>query len=104
MDVILKSRGHGKTFDLINMIARNKIPIVCFRPEYIKEQAKEMKVDIPELISYKEHVQRVQHMHSIGRLGEPIQVYIDELEWYLRILLNIECKAVTIDIGKDNAE
>ena len=101
MDLIMKRRGHGKTYDLIQMSALNKIPIVCYRPEFVKKQAKEMKIDIPEPISYEQCV--------IGRglaFGDEFrhfnEVYIDELEWFLRAAFGLKCQAATIDIGRDD--
>ena len=55
MDIIIKSRGHGKTRDLIKMSSENNIPIVSLNPNYIKDIAQNMGLSIPEPIPFSKH-------------------------------------------------
>ena len=59
MDIIIKSRGHGKTRDLIKMSSENNIPIVSLNPNYIKDMARNMGLSIPEPISYSSHLHQM---------------------------------------------
>ena len=54
MKIIAKGRGKGKTTELIKMSAEKQIPIVCRTSsiKYIKEQAKQMNLKIPEPIPF----------------------------------------------------
>lgn len=86
MDIIIKSRGHGKTRDLIKMSSENNIPIVSLNPNYIKDMAQNMGLSIPEPISYSSH------------LCKAIPVYIDELALFLQhIGCNCEAFTITLD-------
>lgn len=53
MDYILKSRGKGKTYDLIMRSHRTGERIICANgnsARYVNEKAKNMGVDIPEAL------------------------------------------------------
>ena len=86
MDIIIKSRAHGKTRDLVKMSSENNIPIVSSNPNYIKDMAKNMGLSIPEPISYSNH------------LIKSTSVYIDELALFLQhIGYNCEAFTITLD-------
>lgn len=53
MDYILKSRGYGKSFDLINRSNKTRERIVCANrnmAKYVNEKANDMGLIIPEAI------------------------------------------------------
>lgn len=117
MQLIVKNRSNGKTTDLIHMSAAKQLPIVCYRPEFIERQAKELgylvlnretyekyrKEDIyrakdngkalPEPISYADYIRTPGKAHGNHK------VLIDELDWFLRATYGIECECATVDMG-----
>ena len=74
MDLIRKERGTGKTAELTHLSAKHGIPIIAptmMIAEYIKNQAKEMGLDIPEPTSINK---------VVNQGGKPGKYLIDELE------------------------
>lgn len=87
MDIIIKSKGHGKTTDLVRMSNENNIPIATHDVNFIKDIAKKLNLTIPEPIQYSKIKQY------------PTQsVYIDELDSFLRSTLNCKVEAFTITL------
>ena len=90
MDLIIKGRGHGKTVDLIKLSAETSIPILSCNPQYVKEKAKELGIDIPEPVKpvhYKEY-----HGYSDSR------VLVDDLDRVLRFYgINGAVATITLD-------
>lgn len=97
MDWIIKPRGYGKTADLIHLAAENDIPILtATNPEYILNLAKSKGYNITVFTIHdlKTNKQRDKHIK---------EVYIDEVDAVLNILLNsdfrITAKLGTLTIG-----
>lgn len=89
MNLIIKDRGMGKTTDLLRLSDRTKIPIVCKDPEHVRKMASELLLDIPAPISYYDCF--------IGRKSTEIKdVYIDELDLFLRTILNANVICATM--------
>jgi len=89
MDYILKSRGRGKTYDLIQRSAKTGERILCSTitsARYINSKAREMGVNIPEAMFYRHY--DPERFNDKG-------VMIDELSSLLRTLLNCKVNAVT---------
>lgn len=89
MDYILKSRGRGKTYDLIQRSAKTGERILCSTitsAKYVNSKAREMGVNIPEAMFYK---------HYDSERFNDNGVMIDELSSLLRTLLNCKVNAVT---------
>lgn len=92
MDILIGKRQAGKTTHLIQMSAAGKGTIVApteRSSKYIKEQAKEMKLDIPEPINFGTFVRT-----SRGRRGSYLLDELGEILRGLRIetaILDDEC-------------
>lgn len=87
MDIIIKSRGHGKTRELIQMSSENNIPIVTHNTDYIKYLAQKLNYTIPEPIAYN-------NLKNYPNLS----VYIDELDMFLKAITSCNCEAFTITL------
>jgi len=87
MDIIIKDRAHGKTSDLVRSSAYTGIPIVCPRPDYIKDCAEQLGIEIPEPIPYYQYV---------NKLTSAKKVYIDELDFFIRYAFGSDVECVTI--------
>lgn len=89
MNLIIKDRGMGKTTDLLRLSDRTKIPIICKDPELLKKMASDLLLDIPSPISYYDCF--------LGRkFTKTKEVYIDELDWFLRTILNANVVCATM--------
>lgn len=95
MELIERSRGQGKTTELIYRSAREGIPIIApsmMMAEHIKDAAFEMGLDIPEPTSINK---------IVNRGVKPGKYLIDELELCLN-QLGIYPVAVTIDVKEND--
>lgn len=91
MDLIVKSRGLGKTYDLIMRSAKTGAIIVTAPgcKERILEKARNVGVKIPEPIE----VRGDNDLDEI-RIGKPL--LIDDLECFLfRMVGNVDCATVS---------
>jgi len=89
MNYILKSRGTGKTYDLIMKSHKTGYRILCPNldmAKFIKDMAKDMKVDIPEPKTYS-YVQ----LHG----ATEDKYLIDELRMFIEYNLGINVDTVT---------
>lgn len=79
MKIIYKSRGTGKTTELVKLSASTQIPIICINSKYVIEVAKELGLTIPQPISIKDYkpfsnekilVDDAEHVlaHLIGKI------------------------------------
>lgn len=91
MDYILKSRGRGKTYDLIIKSAKTGDRILCANKNmarFINLKAKEMKFEIPEAMSIDDYIR--YHADSSRE-----NVMIDELGTFLGVALGCNVTVVT---------
>lgn len=91
MDYILKSRGRGKTYALIQRSARTGETIICANrnmARYVNEKAKDIGLEIPEAKPV-EYLTDSSYDHS----GE--KILIDELSCVLRQILKVNVSAIT---------
>lgn len=89
MDLIIKSRGHGKTTDLVRMSSETSIPILTQHVDSVKDVANRMGVTIPNPIRYAEYPLRYR--------GKP--VYIDELGAFLHSI-GVNARGCTVSIDE----
>ena len=92
MKIIALGRAKGKTIELIKMSAETKIPIICMDSTYIKNQSRILKLSIPDPIEVRELISKIQK-YDFSTLK---QVYVDDAEFVLEKLLNLDVKAITI--------
>lgn len=91
MDYILKSRGRGKTYDLIVRSSRTGERIICANrnmAKYVNEKAKDMGLHIVEPKSY-DYLTDNSYDHTNEK------VLIDELSYVLKQVLHIDVTAIT---------
>lgn len=55
MNIIYKSRGKGKTTELVKLSASTNTPILCMSTAHIYDVAKELGVKIPTPIAVKDY-------------------------------------------------
>ena len=96
INLIIKDRGKGKTSDLIRLSARTGIPIVCSSPEMVSAQAKGMRYDIPEPISFSSFVNDPSLRFQYSA------VYIDDLDWFFKSNFGVVVACATIIIPIDS--
>ena len=99
MNIIAGGRQTGKTLQLINMSAGNKIPIIVLnevRKQQLKDYANRLGTDIPEPITINGLTKKV-HLKD---------VYIDDAEYVLQYIFHQQystnVSAITMTIGDDN--
>ena len=92
MNLIIKDRGKGKTSDLIRLSSRTGIPIVCSSPEMVSAQAKGMRYDIPEPISFSSFV------NDPSLTFQYKGVYIDDLDRFFKSNFGVVVACATIDL------
>lgn len=101
IEKVIKSRGAGKSSELIGISSRNYIPIASRNYNTIKDlrhQAIAYKLDMPDPITYRELLNRR------GRSKDTKEVLIDDLEYFLEELekdLNIKIKAISLSPEKE---
>lgn len=85
MNIIYKSRGEGKTTDLVKMSASTRIPIVCMDTRHITYIAKELGLTIPKPIAIKDYT---PFSNS--------KILVDDAEHVLQHLIGkIECMSIS---------
>ena len=92
MDYILKSRGRGKTYDLIQRSARTGERIVCANSQaamFVNDSARRAGVKIPTATSLVDYLKQYR--------GCPTDkgIIVDELSWTLRQILPFSIQAAT---------
>lgn len=87
MNVIIKPRGYGKTYDLIRLSSETRIPIVCMNPNFVEQDAKEYGYDIPRPLSPKEWIST-----------NAKEVYVDDIDCVLKKLFDAEPVCVTMSL------
>lgn len=88
MKMILKGRGEGKTTELVKLSAETGYPIVTHsvgHNEVIKTRAKELKINIPKPIHFKQ-LDSLRGMHISG-------VLVDDADMLLSSLIYQACRA-----------
>lgn len=90
MVIIYQERGTGKTCTLIELSARNNMPIAtAYNPTYIKDKARELNLTIPEPIK----------INTLADLENVDKVYIDDAEAVIQKLFPCSVQAITMSIG-----
>jgi len=91
MNYILKSRGRGKTYDLIARSAKTGDRIICANKNmamFINLKAQDMKFEIPEAMSFDEYL---KYHNGIPKEN----IMIDELKMFLNNILNCNVTVVS---------
>lgn len=85
MKIIYKSRGTGKTTELVKLSASTQTPIICINPRYISDVAKELGLIIPQPISIKDY-----------KPFSNEKILVDDAEYVLSHLIGkIECMTIS---------
>ena len=85
MNIIYKSRGEGKTTELVKMSASTGIPIVCIDTRHINYIAKELDLNIPVPIAIKNFKPFIND-----------KILVDDAEYILQHLIGkIECMTIS---------
>lgn len=85
MKIIYKSRGEGKTTELVKMSASTGIPILCKNIRYIIDIANELGLNIPEPITIKDYTPFSNE-----------KILVDDAEYVLEHLIGrIECMTIS---------
>lgn len=90
MVILYQERGTGKTCTLIELLARNNVPIAtAYNATYIKKKADEPNLQIPNPIK----VNNLEDLRSIGK------VYIDDIDGLIKsfslVMFNLyQCQQV----------
>lgn len=95
MEIIQMGRGRGKTIYLIKKSAELKYPIICCseaQRKMIKDTAKEMRLDIPDPISFSS----INSKEKLRGLSNFDKLLIDDLEYVLKRLFDKEIYAATV--------
>lgn len=94
MDLILKNRGYGKTYELIKRSAETGYPIVTPYPiQYIVNLASEVGLKIPEPVNIGTMKCHPEYYRKVEKIGK---VLVDDIDKVLQMLLEIN---VEIDAG-----
>lgn len=90
MVILYQERGTGKTCTLIELSARNNVPIATpYDAEYIKRKAKELNLQIPSPITVR----------SLEDLKDVDKVYIDDMDGLIKKLFPCKVQIATLSIG-----
>lgn len=85
MNIIYKSRGEGKTTELVRLSASTGMPIVCMDTRHINYIAKELGLTIPKPVAIKDY--------------EPFsndKILVDDAEYVLQHLIGkIDCMSIS---------
>lgn len=95
MKAIIKSRGNGKTTDLIKLADNRNGYIICSlrsRADQIMRQAYDMECNINFPISFREFEEGSYHDAGIGKF------YIDDADQFLQYLTPVPIEAITITL------
>ena len=85
MKIIYKSRGTGKTTELVELSASTQIPIICVNSKHIIEVARELGLTIPQPISIKNY-----------KPFSNEKILVDDAEYVLAHLIGkIECMTLS---------
>lgn len=91
MVILYQERGTGKTCTLIELSARNSVPIATpYNAEYIKSKAEELNLQIPSPIT----VCNLEDLKGVDK------VYIDDMDSLIKKLLPCDVKLVSISVGE----
>lgn len=85
MNIICKSRGEGKTTDLIRLSARTQIPIVSLSPEYVSSLASSLGLDIPAPLYITDFMKQRPH-----------DIYVDEIPYVFERAFGVKVNACTM--------
>lgn len=84
MKIIYKSRGTGKTTELVKMSAKTGFPIVCMDTRHIYSVAKEIGLDIPKPIAIRDY-----------KSSSCEKILVDDAEYVLQHFLGkVECMTI----------
>ena len=87
MNIIYKSRGKGKTTELVKISAKTNMPIICMNTNHIKFVAKELDLIIPEPIAIKNYKPNTYE-----------KVLVDDAEYVLQYLIGkIDCMSISCE-------
>ena len=95
MEIIQTNRGKGKTIYLIKKSAELKYPIICCNETQriiIKNTAKEMRLDIPDPISFNS----INSKEKLRGLNHFDKLLIDDLECVLKRIFDKDIYAATM--------
>lgn len=91
MVILYQERGTSKTCTLIELSARNNVPIAtAYNARYIKEKAAKLNLQIPEPIV----------INSFEDLTNVDKIYIDDMELVIKKLFPCDVQAVTMSVGE----
>lgn len=95
MEIIQMGRGRGKTIYLIKKSAEFKYPIICCsetQRRIIKNTAKEMRLDIPDPISFSS----INSKEKLRGLSNFDKLLIDDLEHVLKRIFDKDIYVATV--------
>lgn len=91
MVILYQERGTGKTCTLIELSARNNVPIATpYDAEYIKRKAKELNLQIPSPVIVR----------SLEDLKDVDKVYIDDMDGLIKKLFPCDIQLVSMSVGE----
>ena len=88
MKIIFGAPGSGKTKAILELSAKNNVPVLCESQQRVRrllEKARGYGYDIPMPITVEEIDERVN------------EVYIDDIKRVLDVALNVNLTAVTVN-------
>lgn len=90
MVILYQERGTGKTCTLIELSARNNVPIATsYNTTYIKKKADELNLQIPNPIK----VNNLEDLRGIGK------VYIDDIDGLIKKLFPCDVQLISMSTG-----
>ncbi len=93
MEKIIMQRGYGKTTQLIKNSAKTGDYIVCHgldEANRIQKEAKQMGLDIPLPITYREFIEKRYSGRNISGF------LIDNIEMFIQSLSDVQVNAITM--------
>lgn len=90
MVILYQERGTGKTCTLIELSARNNVPIATpYDTKHIKNKSEELKLQIPKPIK----------VNSLEDLNGIEKVYIDDMDILIKKLFPCDIQIATMSTG-----
>ena len=90
MVILNQERGTGKTCTLIELSARNNVPIATpYDTKYIQNKAEELKLKIPNPIK----------INSLEDLNDIEKVYIDDIDGLIKKLFPCDVQLISMSTG-----
>lgn len=84
MKIIYKSRGTGKTTELVKLSAQTWTPIICMDTRHIYSVAQELGLEIPTPITIRDYKPSCE------------KILVDDAEYVLQHLLGkVECMTIS---------